>query len=119
MRVRRSVAVACARRESVQMSRYRLYVIEELVVVFAVYVRTDCKRNERICRGKQMKPRRWNHAIEHYFSEIADIEVYRVREERHLNLIAEPFNRIKDGGHPHQQLRDNPPEILHIPEEDI
>ena len=94
-----------------------LHIIQEFVVVFPVDIGTQRKRNQRIRSPEQMELRGWNHPVEYDLAEISNVQIDRVCQKQQLNFVAESFNGIKDCGHPHQELRDNPPEILHIPEE--
>ena len=51
-------------------------------------------------------------------AEIADEQVDRVQEEEALHFVAVPVDGVEDGGHVHQQLGEDRPQILNVPEED-
>lgn len=56
--------------------------------------------------------------MDHNLTEIRDRQIHRIQMERLLDQNRIGINSIEDGGHIHQQLRKDFPEILHITEED-
>ena len=56
--------------------------------------------------------------IQHDLSEIADIEVQGVEQKQIPHHLTVTVNGVEDGGHPHDELGQNTPEVLHVSEKD-
>ena len=87
------------------------------MVVLFVHVSSHHKSPQRIRRRQQMKSGGRDCTINHNLSEIPDIQIDRIRQKQELGRFAVDVYCVEDGGKPHQQLGQDSPQILHIPEE--
>ncbi len=87
------------------------------MVVLFVHVSPHRKGSQRIRRSQQMESQRRDRSINHDLPEIADIQIDRIRQKQELRRLAVGIYRIEDRGQPHQQLGQDPPQVLHVPEE--
>ena len=67
------------------------------MVVLFVHVSPHRKGPQRIRRSQQMKPGGWDRPINHDLSEIADIQIDRIRQKQELGRFAVDVDRIEDG----------------------
>ena len=87
------------------------------MVIFFIHIGPNRKGPQRIRRRQQMKSGGRDCTINHNLSEIADIQIDRIRQKQELGRFAVDINRVEDGGKPHQKLGQDSPQILHVPEE--
>ena len=55
--------------------------------------------------------------VDHDLPEVSDIQIERVEQEQTLYRIAVAVDGVEDGGQPHDELGQDAPQILHVPEE--
>lgn len=87
------------------------------MVVLLVHVRANSQSRQRVCSRQQVELERGDGPIYHNLPEIPDKQIEGIEQERALHCIAVAVNRIEDGGHPHDELGQYPPQVLHVPEE--
>lgn len=88
------------------------------MIVLFVHPESEAKYDQYIGSHEQMKPDRRDGGLNDDFAEIADEQVHRVEQEQVLRHGAVAVNAVKDGGHIHQQLGKDRPQVLDVPEED-
>ena len=87
------------------------------MVVLLVHIRPDCKSPQRICSRQYVESQRRDCSVYHDLPEITDIQIDWIRQKQELRRLAVGIYRIEDRGQPHQQLGQDPPQVLHVPEE--
>lgn len=87
------------------------------MVVLLIHVCSHPKRSQRVRRRQQVELRRRDRPVYHDLPEVPDIQIERVEQEGALRRVAVAVYRVENGGQPHDQLGQDPPQILHIPEE--
>ena len=87
------------------------------MVVLLVHVRANPQSHQRIPRRQQMELGRGDGPVYHDLPEIPDEQIEGIQQERALHRVAVAVNGVEDGGHPHDELGQYAPQVLHIPEE--
>ena len=88
------------------------------MVVLLIHPAPDPQHNGHVRRHEQVEPEGGHRGLDNDLAEIADEQVDRVQEEEALHFVAVPVDGVEDGGHVHQQLGEDRPQILNVPEED-
>ena len=94
------------------------HIVQELMVILLVHPAAKAKGDERLRRHQQVIVPGEQGGVDDDHAEVLDDEVHRVCQEDALHLRAEVVHGIEDCGHVHQKLREDAPEVLHVPEED-
>ena len=88
------------------------------MVVLLIHPAPDPQHNGHVRRHEQVEPEGGHRGLDDDLAEIADEQVDRVQEEEALGRVAVPVDGVEDGGHVHQQLGEDRPQVLNVPEED-
>ena len=87
------------------------------MVVLLVHVRANPQSRQRIPCRQHVELDRGDGPVYHDFPEIPDKQIEWIQQERALHRVAVAVNGVEDGGHPHDELGQYAPQVLHIPEE--
>lgn len=87
------------------------------MVVLLVHVCADPQSRQRIPSRQQMELECGDSPVYHDLPEIPDEQIKGVQQECALHRVAVAVNGVEDGGHPHDELGQYAPQILHVPEE--
>lgn len=88
------------------------------MVIAFVHIAPHRQHRQRIECRQQMELRCWDNAVDDDLSEIPDIEIDGVDQKQTLYPIGKGIDGIEDGRHPHDELGQNAPQVLHIAEKD-
>ena len=75
--------------------------------------------NQCVAGGKEVEPHRWNNPFNYDFSEITNIQINRVQQEKIAPYLRERIDAIENSRHIHKQKRKNAIQILNIPEKHV
>ncbi len=87
------------------------------MVVLLVHVRANPQSRQRIPCRQHVELDRGDGPVYHDFPEIPDKQIEWIQQERALHRVAVAVNGVENGGHPHNELGQYAPQILHVPEE--
>ena len=87
------------------------------MVVFLVDPTANPQHNDHIGQHEQVKPDGGDGSLDDNLPEVTDKEIHRIQEKQVPHHGGVIIDGVEDSGHVHQQLGENTPEILDIPEE--
>ena len=93
------------------------HIVKESVVVLLVHPVAYAHHQQRVEQHQPMEPQRWNHKLYNYLAEVGDEKIHRIEKKGVLYNLGIGVQRIEDGRHIHQQLGEDAPKVLNIPEE--
>ena len=87
------------------------------MVVLLIHIRAEAHREQGIKEQQQVNLQRRHCRVYDHFPEIADEHIHRVQQEKLLCGGRVSVHGVEDGGHIHQKLSEDAPEILNVAEE--
>lgn len=87
------------------------------MVVLLVHPAAKANRKQHVEGHQQMEPQARHSSLDDYIAEIAYKKIYRVEQEQILCQRRISVDSVEYGGHIHQELGEDAPEILDISEE--
>jgi len=88
------------------------------VIILFVHPAANTQHDQHIGSREQVEPHSGNGGLDDDLAEVADEQVYRVEQKQVLHQGAVAVDVVENGGHVHQKLGKDRPQVLNVPEKD-
>ena len=97
--------------------RASLHIVQKPGVVLLIHPAAQTQHRRSVEQHQQMEPHGGDGGIDDDLAEVADEQIDGVGQKQALHRVAVMVDGVENGGHIHQQLGEDAPQILDIPEE--